>query len=161
MSRETLPGQKQFCASVLFVTQSTPVKTLLVHHKKYDLWVQPGGHIEFDENPMQTAIREALEETGIDVSSYVVPGEKIDEYAFPVPVPNFFLEEKITATPDTPEHFHLDFLYLVRLPEAIAPRLEEGGAHDIRWFTLEEVRQLPTFANTLYLLEKIMSPPTA
>lgn len=160
MSRETLPGQKQFCASVLFVTRSLPMKTLLVHHKKYDLWIQPGGHIEYDENPVQTAVREALEETGIDVSSLLLPGEKIDEYAFPLPVPDFFLEEKIPAYQDTPEHFHIDFLYVVRLPEVVEPRLEAGGAHDIQWFTLEEVRKLPTFANTLYILEKLMRSQT-
>lgn len=160
MSRETFPGQKQFCASVIFLTQTDPIQTLLVHHKKYDLWLQPGGHIEPDENPMQTAIREAMEETGIDVSSYLLPGDKVDDYAFKLPVPYYFLEEKIPAYQDTPEHFHLDFLYVVRLPTVVTPLLEQDGAHDIRWFTLEEVRQLPTFKNTQYMLNELMKSKT-
>jgi len=156
MSRKTLPGQKQFCASVIFLSQTVPQKTLLVHHKKYDLWLQPGGHVEQDENPMQTAIREAAEETGIDVSLFLLPGDKVDDYAFKLPLPYFFLEEKIPAYQDTPEHFHLDFLYVVRLPETVEPKLETDGAHDIRWFTLEEVEKLPTFKNTQYMLHELM-----
>jgi 8-oxo-dGTP diphosphatase len=32
-------------------------------------WAPPGGHLEFNEDPKDTAIREVLEETGLNVSS--------------------------------------------------------------------------------------------
>ena len=37
-------------------------------HKRLDLWLQPGGHIEPGETPWDAARREAHEETGLDVT---------------------------------------------------------------------------------------------
>src|SRR3989344_2869084 len=42
-------------------------KVLLHKHKKLHIWLPPGGHIELDEDPNEAAIREAKEETGLDV----------------------------------------------------------------------------------------------
>src|SRR5438132_10352045 len=38
---------------------------LLHKHRKLDLWLGPGGHIDPGEKPWETAQRETLEETGI------------------------------------------------------------------------------------------------
>lgn len=40
-------------------------RVLLVQHNKLKQWLQPGGHIDPNEDPAQAAQREALEETGI------------------------------------------------------------------------------------------------
>jgi len=37
-------------------------KILLVDHKKAQLWLPPGGHVEVDEDPLETVKRECLEE---------------------------------------------------------------------------------------------------
>jgi 8-oxo-dGTP diphosphatase len=39
--------------------------TLLVDHINAGLWLPPGGHVDSDENPAQTARREAQEELGV------------------------------------------------------------------------------------------------
>ena len=45
-------------------------RLLLVRsHKWYDKWVVPGGHVELGETLEQALVREALEETGLDVTS--------------------------------------------------------------------------------------------
>jgi 8-oxo-dGTP pyrophosphatase MutT (NUDIX family) len=43
-------------------------KVLVVHHRKLDKWLPLGGHIELDEDPEQAALREAKEESGLDVA---------------------------------------------------------------------------------------------
>lgn len=160
MSRVVQPGQKEFVASIILLTEIQPQKVLMVHHAKYDLWIQPGGHIEFDENPLEAAVREAEEETGIDISSFLRPGEKVDTYAFPLPLPTLLVEESISAHENMPDHFHLDMIYVVSLPEEIEPRLEHGKAKDIGWFTREEARELKTFKNTQWMLDQVMKQKT-
>lgn len=42
-------------------------KLLLIHHKKLDLWLGVGGHIEENETPDRALRREIQEEVGIDI----------------------------------------------------------------------------------------------
>ncbi len=42
-------------------------KILLIHHRQLDRWLPLGGHIELDEDPEQAALREAKEESGLEV----------------------------------------------------------------------------------------------
>ena len=42
-------------------------KVLLHKHKILNMWLPVGGHVELDEDPNETAIREAKEETGLEV----------------------------------------------------------------------------------------------
>ena len=42
-------------------------KVLLIHHRKLDLWLPVGGHIEKDETPDDALRREIKEETNLDI----------------------------------------------------------------------------------------------
>ena len=57
---------KELCASIFVIDPDTK-KILLVRHKEFQKWVQPGGHLEDNEIPEETAAREVYEETGIKV----------------------------------------------------------------------------------------------
>lgn len=52
------------CASCFVINDN---KILLIFHKKFQKYIQPGGHIESNEEPYETAIREVYEETGIKI----------------------------------------------------------------------------------------------
>ncbi len=43
-------------------------RTLLHHHKRLGLWLQPGGHLDVGEHPHEAALREAREETGLPLA---------------------------------------------------------------------------------------------
>jgi 8-oxo-dGTP pyrophosphatase MutT (NUDIX family) len=47
----------------------TGLRGVILHkHRRLGLWLQPGGHVEIGETPAQAAVREATEETGLDVT---------------------------------------------------------------------------------------------
>ena len=55
---------RQYCASAYTIDFKNN-EVLLMYNKKLNKWLQPGGHIEGLETPIETAIRETKEETGI------------------------------------------------------------------------------------------------
>lgn len=155
---ETLPGQKQLTASVLLTCFGHPSKILLLYHKKHQSWLQPGGHVEPTENPLETAIRETLEETGIDISKYLKTKEIDPNKSFLLPQPDFVAEYKIPAWEDEPQHYHIDWLYVVNLPTELEPVKEIDKATDIGWFTLEQVEKLSLFENTRQIVQQVLKP---
>jgi 8-oxo-dGTP pyrophosphatase MutT (NUDIX family) len=147
---------KHYTASVLIFTDSAPAKVLLVHHKKFDKWMQPGGHQEEHENPVEAAIRETKEETGLDISPYLTVGVAVDEIAAFLPRPQYLLEELIAKHGREPEHYHLDQFYIVRMPEQEGKHRPKESK-DIRWFRLDELGYLPMFKNLRTLIEQEMT----
>jgi 8-oxo-dGTP pyrophosphatase MutT (NUDIX family) len=146
-------GAKHYTASVIIISTGKPRKVLLVHHRKLDTWTQPGGHQEVEENAYEAAIREAQEETGIDITPYLSKPERLTEHAVKLPLPSFILEETIPAHGEEPEHYHLDMNYIVHLPEQAVAH-DERELHDIRWFTAEELAEIDTFEDLRPVLER-------
>jgi 8-oxo-dGTP pyrophosphatase MutT (NUDIX family) len=147
-------NEKQFNASALITTKGTPKKILLHHHKKAGTWLQPGGHIEHTENPIEAVIREVKEETGLDISQYFPTGEKTKE-SLSLPVPRFVLEEEIAESATHPFHYHIDLLYHIEMDEQPV-QLLEAESHAIGWFSKEEALQLPLFDNTKHMIEELL-----
>lgn len=125
-----------FTASVFIVNGDA---VLLRKHEKYNKWLQPGGHIELDEDPAQAAIREAKEETGLDITLIgecpFVPGSAEGQLRS-VTMPRF-LNRHIAQV--STGHEHVDHIYLGRSETRdVNPREEEKHC-EIRWFTKEEL----------------------
>lgn len=153
---EVLENDRQNTGSALLISTEATPRVLLVHHKKFGTWMQPGGHAERDEAPFQAAIREVFEETGINVSAYLQPGEKVDEYAYLVPMPMWVMEQQIPPHGGQPLHYHLDHLFVIHLPWQ-EPVVAEQEAHGIGWFTLEQTQDLPMMENTRFLVRSVLS----
>ena len=56
--------RRQFTATVYILHE---FKVLLIFHRKLFKWLPPGGHVDENELPSDTAIREAREETGLEI----------------------------------------------------------------------------------------------
>lgn len=106
---------------------------LLLHHRKLNRWLQPGGHGDPGETSgEQVALREALEETGIaGLVLHAGAPQPLDVDVHDIP-----------ARGDEPAHEHLDLRYLVVAPAdaAFAPALAE--MRDLRWFAWDDVEAL-------------------
>jgi 8-oxo-dGTP pyrophosphatase MutT (NUDIX family) len=127
-------------------------KVLLIHHRKLDKWLPLGGHIELDENPEQAALREAKEESGLDVELLGERPPTTGPGTRALIAPRFLDIHRITDT-----HEHIGMIYWARLKKvARASRpfasethgqdaratLAAGEHHDIRWCSIEELDKL-------------------
>lgn len=130
---------KQFVATVYIVQDD---KVLLIHHRKLLKWLPPGGHLEPNELPSEAAIREAKEETGLDVRLVSQDNLTVDRWnAKSFPRPYLCLLEEIPTHKGTPAHQHIDFVYVGELVGGSEQqKLDEIDG--MRWFTLEELESL-------------------
>ncbi len=139
----TQPGQHDFTASAHIIRRDMDVpRILLIAHKKLGILLQPGGHVELDENPWQAICHELREETGYSIDDLKVlqPSLRIQPTAgvkhHPVPLwmnTHQFVDES---------HFHTDTMYLLEA-HAAPPKLpQEGESQDLRWVSELDIEQL-------------------
>ena len=93
-------------------------------HPKVKAWLPPGGHVEPNEDPVQAVIREALEETGLEVE--VVPTSPGLDLPYPEQVqPPYTIMVEDIHDPVEGFHKHIDMIYFCR-PVSPSPKLAEG-----------------------------------
>lgn len=113
---------------------------LLVHHRRLNRWLQPGGHCDGDPDVLSTALREVLEETGIQATPVSMAVFDTDTHQIP-------------ARGAEPAHVHYDIRFLAEAPLSAHP-IVSPESRDVRWVPLEEVALLETDASVLRLVEK-------
>ncbi|MDW9478832.1 NUDIX hydrolase [Sinorhizobium meliloti] len=118
---------RHFTGSALIVDDAAR-KTLLVHHKKYDKWVQSGGHCDGIKDPFFTAWQEAYQETGLRDIHPVDPWVIADINVQDVP-----------AYRDVPEHWHHDIRYVFRA-SSLEPTVVSDESNDVMWVDVARLR---------------------
>ncbi len=89
-----------------FVISMSRCHLLLIHHKKLQRLLQPGGHMEpADATPLSAARREIAEETHL-TSLELIAYHADDQVPFDIDI------HSIPARGDEPEHLHHDFRFL-------------------------------------------------
>lgn len=115
-----------FTASIYIVQKG---KVLMHKHKKLGIWLPPGGHIELDEDPNQAALREAKEESGLDVE--IIGHPRLEEApkdgSKDLIPPMYINRHNFNET-----HEHVDLVYFARPIGGTLQSEEEGG--EIGWF---------------------------
>src|SRR4249919_4196833 len=120
--RTCVPGH--FTGSA-WVVSADGERALLLHHRKLDRWLQPGGHADGDGDLASVALREAEEETGL-------PGLRIEGGVFDLD------RHLIPARGNEPEHFHYDVRFVVRAGADEAFVVSEES-HALAWLPVREI----------------------
>lgn len=130
--------EKHLTATVYLVaTINGEAKVLLHKHKTHDIWLGIGGHVEKDENPTEAAIREVNEEVGINGKLFSDKKDTIKtQYVTELIQPFIMLEEKISARPNEPAHYHVDCIYFAIIVNPQEVQMQE----EFRWFSLEDLK---------------------
>ncbi|MFO1469452.1 MAG: NUDIX hydrolase [Turneriella sp.] len=116
-------------------------QTLLVHHAKLNIWVQPGGHADGDEDILSVALREAREETGLNALSVVPDFFDIDIHTIP-------------ARPDIGQHDHYDVRFLFEADPAQRIVVSEES-HDAKWIALGKLEDCTREHSVLRMRDKL------
>lgn len=124
-----------------FVIDRVAGKILLIHHKKLDKWLQPGGHCDGDEDTLSVAIKEVFEETGVQIPRQDQQVIDLDIHTIP--------ERK-----DVPEHEHFDVRYLFE-SDSTRPLTRNHETLALKWIPFQEIRKYTGEESVLRILGKI------
>ncbi len=111
-------------------------RILVIHHRNLDRWLPLGGHIELDEDPEAAALREAKEESGLEVELVGERPPTTGPGTRALIAPRFLDIHRITDN-----HEHIGMIYWAR-PRRGKLALAAAEHHDIRWCTSAELDQL-------------------
>lgn len=112
-------------------------KVLLVYEKNRNFWGFPKGHMENEENEIETARREVKEEVGLEV--------EIDEEKRYIL--NYIIRDEIDKT---------TVLYVAR-PKNEKIIVQESEIENAKWCSFEEALNTLTFDNCKKMFRKVIN----
>ena len=116
-------------------------QVLLTHHRKLDIWVQPGGHADGDPDVAAVAAREALEETGL--RGLVTRGSGIFDLDI----------HSIPARGETPAHEHFDARFAFQATTSEDFRVS-AESHALAWVDLNDLEKVTREPSLLRMRKK-------
>lgn len=114
---------------------------LLVDHKNAQLWLPSGGHVEPDEHPRDTVLREAREELHLEA-----------EFLFAPPL-------MITCTETvglTAGHTDVSLWYVLRHDRSLPITFDVAEFNDVQWFPFAKVALLKSDPHMGRFLDKLV-----
>jgi 8-oxo-dGTP pyrophosphatase MutT (NUDIX family) len=140
------PGQHDstISAFIVRIEKNGEPRILLHRHKKLNKLLQPGGHVELNENPWQAVIHEICEETGYEIhqlkvlqSAPNIP-QNLQSYATFLPIPVVVNSHRFGDN----DHFHDDLGFAFLTTELPASEPDDGEKRDFHWVSLAKLGAL-------------------
>ncbi|GMU19629.1 MAG: hypothetical protein AMXMBFR12_08210 [Candidatus Babeliales bacterium] len=133
---------KGHITSSIWIVNAERTHALLTHHKKFNEWIQLGGHNDGDHDCRSVAAREAFEESGIQGLQFLTDGIfYLDIHEIPAPCSS-----------------HYDVGFLMEAP-ARSNYLVSDESHDLAWVPFDQVGQYTHEPSVLRMLEKFKKSP--
>lgn len=128
---------KGHITSSIWIVNAEYTHALLTHHKKFNEWIQLGGHNDGELNCKAVAAREAFEESGI------IGLQFIDEGIFYVDIHEI----------PTPCAYHYDVGFLMQAPPGSNYHVSEES-HDLAWVAIDKMDQYTQEPSVIRMNEK-------
>ena len=123
---EVVPTLVDPCSEESAIVVSDEGDAVVLHlHKRLNMWLQPGGHIDVGEDIVAAALREAREETGLPVRHEREGGVFVH----------------LDVHPGPRGHTHFDVRFVVRAPK-VTPTPGVGESPEVRWFSWNEAQAM-------------------
>ncbi len=118
----------------------------MLHHRKLNWWLQPGGHADGNHDIAAVALSETIEEAGATPRQVRLLSDEI----FDVDV------HTVHATATEPRHTHFDIRFLIELDDR-EPLDGNDESHAVAWVPLHQVMRLNNFRSTYRMVRKTRS----
>jgi len=126
--------------SYIVLWDESSQKILLVDHKKAQLWVPAGGHVEMNEHPQETAARECFEELKIKADFWQ------DQ--------PFFLTSTLTVGL-TPGHIDISLWYILKGDHRVNYQFDAEEFNALRWFHFDDIPYAQSDSNMRRFIQKL------
>lgn len=126
-------------------------KFLVLYHKDLNMYLYPGGHINIDDkNPLEAAIREVKEETGlIKFEQFETCNDKL------VPIDIDTHEIGYNERLNLPKHHHFDFRYLFMVDSITDINLDKEEHSSYKWISVNELAEDENYGKILDKFERL------
>jgi 8-oxo-dGTP pyrophosphatase MutT (NUDIX family) len=111
----------------IWLLNSSLDKTLLTHHKKFNVWLQLGGHADGDFDVFRVGLKEAQEESGLKDIFFLLNGSIFDVDVHEIP-----------AHKDVPFHYHYDVRFLASTSQHESEIKISEESNDLQWFAYDD-----------------------
>lgn len=119
--------KEKSCGAVVFRRLKNKVEVLIIKHRNGGHWSFPKGHVEGNETEHETARREILEETGIEVS--FVTG----------------FRETVTYSPK--QNVLKDVVYFLAEGVTHEIKIQEEEISQVKWININDADKYLTYNN--------------
>jgi 8-oxo-dGTP pyrophosphatase MutT (NUDIX family) len=142
--REALGQTRLFLPSAAGLVRADGNRLLLVQDRETLRWTTPGGVMELDETPAEAVVREVWEEAGL----LVRPRALFGVYGGP---------KFLVRYPNGDETQYVSIMFECEI-ESGEPRPDGDETVAVRYFTLDEARQLPMSPWLIDVLPRLYEP---
>ncbi len=136
-----------FSASPWIINEDA-TNVLMVYHRIYQSWSWCGGHLDGDFDPLDTAIREGKEETGLTKLSLL--------YHQPLALDVLAVPPHVRRGVFVSSHIHLNITYLCMGDESETLMIKPDENSAVRWIPVSEVLSIVQEKDMTPVYEKLI-----
>ncbi|MBR5485681.1 MAG: NUDIX domain-containing protein [Oscillospiraceae bacterium] len=126
--------REKSCGALVYRKDNDKYKLLLVKHRYGGHWCFPKGHVEAGENETETALREVMEETGIQIDLQEGFRHVVEYY----PKPN--VKKQV--------------VYFLGKAQYEEYTMQEEEIREITWADMDKALYMVTFKNDKHLIRE-------
>ena len=153
ISRKNFVGH--VTASAFIVNKNTR-QVLLLHHKSLGKLLQPGGHVDnMDSSPLDAALREVEEETGLRSEDLELRPILRQCTEVPFHIDSHYIPEN--PRKNEPGHYHHDFRYLY-ITDKSDISINDKESKGFRWIDWDIFAEDPHFTIVVDRIEDLLAP---
>ena len=124
-------------------------KVLMVHHNIYNTWAWTGGHADGEEDMLEVAVREAIEETGVQAITPLF--EEIASVDI-IPVYGHVKRGRFVSS-----HLHMNVSYVLIADENEDTQIKHDENSGVMWVSVDELAHYSGEPYLVAIYEKIIA----